>query len=304
MLRRLKIFISFFLLLNSSIGISQDNTDNDNTESAGKQKHWKIGMYVGSYFANKYTASAYDGYGYNIDGIRNSSFETSYMYEKIIMEYGGYNGYGTDQIAVALNVNHGEWNFTKDDMPINMHYRPAFIFGINGRYSVDKVNAIELNMNFAKLTVNGNFTISTLPPPGSTQINNSIQTFGIIGGEQRLMTQLGYCRILGNNENLNFLVEGGMNMTYARFSSNQILINNLKIDLTAFYDNQGVQANYTRKPVGFGLGAYAGIGLNLSANDDYTIQLVYNPSLEGIKIVSNSTLKWQHAIALRAYYNF
>ncbi len=82
------------------------------------------------------------------------------------------------------------------------------------------------------------------------------------------------------------------------------MINNLKIDLTAFYDNQGVQANYTRKPVGFGLGAYAGIGLNLSANDDYTIQLVYNPSLEGIKIVSNSTLKWQHAIALRAYYNF
>jgi hypothetical protein len=304
MLRILKNSFLFLLLMNVSSAMSQDNSDSDNTENTGPQKHWKIGMYVGSYFANKYTASAYDGYGFDITGKRNQTFESSYMYEKIINEYGGYNGYGIDQIAAALNVNHGDWFFTKDDMPVNMHYTPAFILGIEGRYSVDKKNAVELNMNFAKITANGNFTITTRPPTGSTQINNSIQTFGIKGGEQRLMLQLGYCRLLGDNENLNFLIEGGMNVTYAKFSTNQILINTLKIDLTGFYDFQGIQANYTKKPVGFGLGAYGGFGLNFSSSNSYTVQLVYNPSYEGIKIVENSKLKWQHAIALRAYYNF
>ena len=304
MIRSLKYAALFFLLMSASVSKGQDNTDGDNTAPAGPTKHWKVGMYIGSYFANKYTASAYDGYGFDIDGHRNTTFESSYMYEKIVNEYGGYNGYGTDQIAVALGVNHGDWTFTPNDMPVNMHYTPSFILGIEGRYAADKKNAIELNMNFAKLTVAGNFTISTVPPPGSTQINNSIQTFGIKGGEQRLMFQAGYCRIIGNNANLNLLVEGGLNITYAKFASNQILINSLKIDLTGFYDYQGIQANYTRKPVGWGLGAYGGIGLNLSANDNYTVQLVYNPSYEGIKVVENSKLKWQHAIALRAYYNF
>ena len=307
MLRPLKYFTFFLCLLKIATANAQDDTNGD-IETPAKQKNWKIGMYMGAYFANKYTASAYDGYGFDIDGKRINDFEYSYMNEKINKEYGGNYatiGYSpTDQIALALGVNHGEWSFTKNDMPINMHYTPAFIFGLEGRYSVDNKNAIELNLNLAKVTCAGNFTITVVPPSGSTQINNSIQTFGIKGVEQRLMLQLGYCRILGDNENLNFLIEGGMNFTYARFGKDEILINTLKIDLTGFYDYQGLQANYTKKPGGYGLGAYAGIGFNLTMSPNYTVQLVYNPSYEGIKIVEDSRLKWQHAIALRAYYNF
>ena len=109
MLRLLKIFLFLTLLSIVSAGISQENIQTDNPETMGKPKPFKIGMYIGAYFANKYTASAYDGYGYDIDGIRNATFETSYMYQKIINEYGGYNGYGVDQIAQALKVNHGDW---------------------------------------------------------------------------------------------------------------------------------------------------------------------------------------------------
>jgi hypothetical protein len=304
MQRFLKITSVILLLMTSSLIKAQDNTDGENTQPERPLKHWKVGMYIGSYFSNKYTASAYDGYGYDINGKRNAAFEDSYMYEKIINEYGGVFPGTTDQIAVALGVNHTDWFFTKDDMPVNMHYTPAFILGIEGRYSVDKKNAIELNLNFAKLSISGNFTISTLPPAGSTQINKSIQTFGIKGGEQRLMMQVGYCHLFGDNENFNFLLEGGLNITYAKFAKDEILINSLKIDLTGFYDYQGVQSNYTRKPQGWGLGAYAGAGINISTSDTYTVQLVYNPSYEGIKIVENSKLKWQHAIALRAYLNF
>ncbi|HLC83227.1 MAG TPA: hypothetical protein VJI69_05315, partial [Bacteroidia bacterium] len=172
------------------------------------------------------------------------------------------------------------------------------------RYSVDNKNAISINLNVAKLSLSGNFTITTRPPTGSSQINNSIQTFGIKGGEQRLMIQVGYNRIIGNNEKANFFVEGGLNMTYAQFDKNEILINNLHIDLVAFYDYQGIQSPQTRLPRGMGLGAYAGGGINLTMGEKFTVQLMYSPSYEGIKIGNNPQLKWQHSIGLRAYYNF
>ncbi len=303
----MKNFIKLLLflpLLNSNLLFAQENSEAETTEETGKQRSFKIGFYVGSYFANKYTAGAYDGYGFDINGVRNTTFETSYMFQKIIMEYGG--GYGQlDQIAQALGVNTtADWLFTKDDMPTNMRYTPSFMFGLQCRYSVDKKNAISLNLNVAKLKVSGNFTFTTRTPTGSSQINNSIQTFGIIGGEQRLMIQVGYSRILGNNEKANFFVEGGLNMTYSQFDKNEILINNLRIDLTAFYDYQGLQSPQTRLPRGMGFGAYGGVGVNLTAGEKFTVQLLYIPSYEGIKIGDNPKLKWQHSIGLRAYYNF
>jgi hypothetical protein len=230
------------------------------------------------------------------------------MYGKIINQYGG--GYGqTDLIAQALNVNPRNssspgWDFTKNDMPVNMRYTASFLFGLQCRYSVDPKNAISLNVNASKLNVSGNFTISTTPPTGSSQINNSIQTFGIKGGEQRLMIQIGYNRLFGDNETINFFAEGGLNMTYSQFDKNEILINNLKIDLTEFYDYQGIQAGYTKLPRGMGFGAYAGVGINIAMGEKFTIQLIYNPSYEGIKIGDKQMLKWQHSVGLRAYYNF
>ncbi len=283
---------------------AQENTEGEPTDSTGKQRSFKLGIYVGSYFANKYTAGSYDGYGFDLDGKRITTFENSMMYEKIVNQYGG--GYGqVDQIAQALGVaSTADWTFTKDDMPTNMRYTPSFLFGLQCRYSVDNKNAISLNLNAAKLSLSGNFTMTTRPPSGSTQINNSIQTFGIKGGEQRLMIQIGYNRILGNNEKANLFVEGGINMTYSQFDKNEILINNLYIDLLEFYDYQGIQAGYTRKPRGMGFGAYGGVGVNITMSEKFTVQLMYSPSYEGIKIGDNPKLKWQHSIGLRAYYNF
>lgn len=303
----MKNFIKLLLLLfilNPAVSLAQENTEGETTEETGKERSFKLGIYVGSYFANKYTAGSYDGYGFDMDGVRNTTFEKSWMYEKIVNQYGG--GYGqVDQIAQAVGVaSTADWSFTKDDMPTNMRYTPAFLFGLQCRYSVDKKNAISLNLNAAKLSLSGNFTMTTRPPTGSTQINNSIQTFGIRGGEQRLMIQIGYNRILGNNEKANFFVEGGINMTYAQFDKNEILINNLQIDLLEFYDYQGIQAGYIRKPRGMGYGAYAGFGVNITMSEKFTIQLMYSPSYEGIKIGDNPKLKWQHGIGLRAYYNF
>ena len=107
------------------------------------------------------------------------------------------------------------------------------------------------------------------------------------------MIQVGYNRIFGKNEKVNFFVEGGVNMTYSQFDKNEILINSLHIDLLEFYDYQGVQAGYTKLPRGMGYGAYAGGGINIAMNEKFTVQLMYSPQL-----------KWQHSVGLRAYYNF
>ena len=300
-------FILLILLLLSSIrGFSQVNEISDSDEVIQSQTGKLLtGMYVGSYFANKYTASTYNGYGFDIYGNRNT-FLNSFMYQKIKNEYGG--GYGQyDQIADAIGVDQHQWEFNESDMPFNMRYIPAILVGFNFRYATDKNSAFLFNVNGTKLGVEGNFTITTLRPALSANPvnNNNIKTFAIKGGEQRLQFQLGFQRILGDDDKLNFFVETGLVGTLTKFDKNVIYINNLQIDLTYYVNQTFYQApGPTRKPVGFGLGAFAGLGAHLTMSPKFTVQLLYTPSFEKANIGTNPKLKLQNAIGLRAYYNF
>jgi len=304
-----KIFPLVLLLIISINGISQENQDNDNevTLSNHSKKGFRLGLYIGSYFANQYTAGIYDGYGFDIDGNKNN-FENSFMNQKINIQYGGKGYPGqVDQIGQALGVDPtGQpWTFDESDMPINMRYTPAFLVGLNTIYSVDEKNAILLNLDASKLKIGGNFTIVTPPTANSTQINNSIKTFAITGTEQRLLFQFGYQRILGDNDKMNFFVEGGLMATIAEFSKNEIMINTLRIDLTSYNNSTLFSTSVLfKKPIGTGFGAFAGVGTNITINPKYTIQILYNPTYEKINIGASPRLKFQHAVGLRAYYNF
>lgn len=291
----------FITLIASQFIFSQESQDESET-TIYNSKGFNIGLNIGAYFPNKYTASLYDGYGFDIDGKRNS-FENSFMYNKIIMEYGG--GYGqTDYIAQALGVAHGEWTFNESDMPANMRYNPAFLIGLLGRYSVDKRNAIIINLHGSKINVSGNFTITTTTSTSINQIPRNIQTFAIRGAEQRLLIQFGFQHLFGENEKFNFFAEGGLNITVAKFDKNEILINDLFIDLAQSYNVAGNPAYVIRRPIGTGYGAFAGLGLNIGISEEFRIQLLYSPTLENVNIVEDAKLKLQHAASLRAYYNF
>ncbi|HEY4799986.1 MAG TPA: hypothetical protein VII99_12975, partial [Bacteroidia bacterium] len=123
-------------------------------------KGFHAGIYVGSLIPNQSTSGLYDGYGFDSIGVKNN-FYRSFMYRSIVMTYGGGYGYGfPDQIAQALNVNHGDWNFDQTDMPVKMKYSPAVSVGLHMLYCIDKKNAIILNTNTTKLTLTGNFTIT------------------------------------------------------------------------------------------------------------------------------------------------
>lgn len=294
------------LLCNCGIR-AQDDAPDSTVAPRTEEKGFHLGLVVGTYFANKATASLYDGYGFDINGVRNN-FPNSVMYNQIVNYYGGGNG-GVDYIAQALNVNHNEWSFNESDMPVNMHYNVSFQVGLNMRYNLSKKRAVILNVNGTKLNVNGNFSITTSIINNGIQGLPNIHPYAISGSEQRLSFQLGYQYIFGEDEDkFNLFVEGGFNLVLAKVSKNQAYINGqggtITIDLLNAY-NQAPYYYYRAKYfTGVGPGAFAGLGVNVDINPKYKLQLLYSPSYDVIRLGPAPAFKLQHSIGLRAYYNF
>lgn len=311
MIKCLKISLAILLLIvfNFHPAFSQYEGEDDPNDPANFKRHkgLHVGAFLGGYLPNKYSAANYDGYGFDLDGNRNT-FENSWINQKIKYQYGGYYPGQEDQIAKALGVDPGadpkEWTFDKTDMPTNMKYQFGFLFGLNTQYLINKKNGIVLNANFVKLNVTGNFTMGTKPASNSSQINQAIKTFGIVGAEQRVLFQLGYQRLLGNNQKTNFFAEGGVNVTSSRFEKNEIQINTLTIDLASNFNqvNNPSVTYYIRKPSKTGIGAFAGLGLDLVIGRKVLGQIVYQPTFEKINIGVDPKLKLQHSAGLRIYY--
>jgi hypothetical protein len=265
------------------------------------ERGFHIGFSLGALFANNATASLYNGYGFDRDGHRND-FAHSFMYEKIVNQYGG--GYNQpDQIAVALNVNPGEWKFDESDMPQNMNYNVAIQVGFQSRYTLNKKEALLLNLVASKLNITGTFTITTPNSQPIGSLSGNIRTFPINGGEQRLVIQTGYQRILGDDPTFNLFIEAGPSLTLVKFDKNQIKINDLQIDLTSGFSQPGFTQSGARIMTGIGLGAFGGIGIDVNTNSKWTLQFLYSPSYELINIGEGPAYNLQNALGLRAYYN-
>ncbi|MFM7768020.1 MAG: hypothetical protein ACKO9S_09205 [Bacteroidota bacterium] len=301
-----KVLIAVGLLSLSQITPMQAQSDEDYEEYAVySRKGLAMGLYLGSYFPNKYSATLYDGYGYDLEGNKRD-FLNSWMYQKINDQYGknAPNFGGIDQISQALGVQSDQWFFDDDAyMPVNMRFKSAFSIGLNTRISKDGKNGVLINVNVSSLKAVGNFTIKTTPPPGSTQINNSLQTFEISGKEQRLHIQAGFQHVFGPEEGIQFFLEGGLHATLAKFVNNQIQINDLVIDLTEEYNNNAGDIYFTgKKPIGLGFGAFSALGFDVNTSGPWDLQLAYSPFLEKVNIGWEPKLKLSHSVGLRCYY--
>jgi len=297
----LKTKILFPLLfVNSSLVFSQEETTPRSYER--KEKGFQFGLFLGAGFANKHTAKLYDGYGYDETGKRND-FIKSLMYRRIVIDYGGGNGQ-PDLVAQAVNVNPGEWSFDETDMPINMKYNPAFSASLLVRYCFDKKNSLLLHATSVRFSLSGNFTIViTTPPVGPQQPGaQNIKTFSITGSEQRTSFQFAYQRMLGDDDRFNVFIEGGPSYTMTRFLKNQATINNLQIDLAAYYYGPQYAEYHTKILKGIGFGGFAGLGMNFNIGSKYSLQLLYNPSVEKVAIGENQKPALQHSLGMRAYY--
>ena len=298
----MKYFFLIGILFISFSGEAQTEEESTLPKKHRRGKPIQAGLYLGSLFANKYTASIYDGYGYDLDGHKND-FLNSFMYRKIYIEYGGGNGQ-PDQIAQQLNVNPGEWAFDQTDMPVNMKYNPAFLIGFQGRFETSRTTAILLNVNAAKLTLNGNFTLQLLTAPiGPVQPNfQNLQVCSIMGTEQRIVFQAGLQHIFGKDEVFGLILEGGPVMTMVKFVDNSIIINELHINLMTFYDQYGYEIYKAKNLTGIGFGAFAGMGINVKTESRWILQAVYHPSVEKVPLGEYQSPKIQHSLGMRAYY--
>jgi hypothetical protein len=304
------LFVSVFIIGSvTSVHAQRDDDDYDEADREADE-YWAedgrkglyAGIYLGAFFSNPYSARLYDGYGFDLDGNPNS-FANSFMNRKINFEL-AQQSFGGDQVAEQLGVAPGEWNFDESDMPTNLKYNIAFAFGLQGRYHLNNNDVFLFNMNFMRLTVNGQYTITTSSsaPVGELLPQNAVRTFGIRGQEQRIMFQIGYQRILGNNETFNWLIEAGVDLTLSKFEKNEAQLGNLVIDLTTFYNQFGFQDIAARNLTGAAVGAFAGFGGQVEAGDKWVMQLVYNPLFQKVALGTDTKYGLHHSVGLRAIY--
>ena len=299
----LRTSLLVLLLLIRSKSFAQSGTDEDVPDKPQRMRpieRFQFGLYLGTYFANSYTANVYDGYGYDIYGLRND-FTNSFL-NRAIYYNSGINGQ-KDNIAQQLGVQPGEWSFGESDMPVNLTYNVAFAVGFNGRICINRRDAIIFNVNASRINASGNFTITLTNPNPNAQAPGYVnyKTFNITGREQRLMFQVGLQRLLGDIGKFNLFIEGGLTSTLAKYDNNVIVINKLTVDLASFYNQAGVVSYRPSILTGIGLGAFGGIGVNMTANRNTVVQLVYNPTYETIKIGADPKLALQQYIGLRVY---
>lgn len=283
---------------------AQDDEDVTSNPHSSKRSKLRVGLYLGTLFPRDKPASFYDGWGYNMDGIRNG-FDSSLMNIRINRDYGGNLTGQHDYVADALGVNHGDWTFNESDMPSEITYSVAFVLGAHVGFSLGEKNSILFNFSTAKLTANGAFTITvinTSPQPQQPGYQD-IRTFGIEGSEQRFVFQLGYQHVFGEEGGFDFFTEGGPVCTFSKFLKNQIAINNLIIDLGSYYDQPQYGEFKKQNLTGIGLGAWGGLGFTTGYDARAIVQFVYNPSLETIAIGPNPSISLQHYLGLRIYYN-
>ncbi len=308
------LFLAFIFVTAALSAFSQDD-DSDKPPVKKSRKGFHMGLGMGAYFANSTTANLYGGYGFDIYGNKNTTFASSAMNQMINIEYGGGQpGYPSgypDRISPLLNLNRSDWSFDTTDMPSKMKYNIAYMLGVQFNYCFDEKNAVILNVNACQLTISGDFELNINTPiigstlPGYTQF----QTCPILGQEERLSFQPGFQRMLGDNPQFCFFIEGGPIMTFAKFQKNQIIINgaagngNLTIDLLTYYNNIGYVTQAARNMTGIGFGAFAGLGINMDLNQKWTMQFLYNPSYERINLGQNAPLSFQQEIVIRGVYN-
>ena len=111
---KLKYFFLIIGLLASFTKLEAQEYEPSERDTTGQSafiphKGFHAGLFVGAFWANKYTAYLYDGYGFDQNGQRNT-FNNSILYNQIVNVYGGANG-GVDYIAKIINVNHSYWYF-------------------------------------------------------------------------------------------------------------------------------------------------------------------------------------------------
>lgn len=200
-----------------------------------------LGANIGLYFANKNTAQYYNGAGVNgVDSVINHS-------------------YNYPQIREKLN-----YDFRLAELPTKMRYNPSLLFGLNARYSI-KNFGIFANFNITKLKTKDIFTIEVLDP-ANTLSEKIYRQETISGSEQRAIIDLGFNYIFKSKGIVRPFIELGVNINDTKFLDNKISIEGLDFNIVNYY-----YSYYHLEQGGIGIGAFAGLGAEMTFSEFITI---------------------------------
>lgn len=264
-----------------------------------------VGLNLGFYQANHSTADIYGGYGFDRAGARNN-FATSWLNNAI---QGPPTNETRRRTGDAIGVGPNEFSFDESDMPGEMRYRPSFMWGAHLRYNVNPDLGFFIEVNGTSPVTVGEFTVTNLTAtPGQIQ-SNFVNRFQIRGEEQRLIFTGGVHKVIGREKreregkpiSVLPVIEAGFNSTFVSFEENFINLENSGIvDLTLFFQQQGVLVEEARVLTGVGFGGFASGGIQIHLGSDIMVNLLYRASHEHVKLGEWDHRGFQHTFVLRA----
>jgi len=251
---------------------------------------WTVGLNLGMYWGNKYTANFYNGSENNLNNISRIVFDPNYarveIENAINHQYADYVGY--------------EWNFTSGgghksgiEIPYEMSYKISTLIGLYGAYNINRTSRIFVQFNYTRLKTNSAFNIHW--DDGFITQDNFYQC-AIMGEEERYLIDLGFSKEWFVEENISIYTEIAAHINNSRARQNRIQINKLEYSIMNtgynFYDPNGSlnTQNLNIREGGLGYGAMAGVGLRLYFSEFLSIEPGFEIYYNSINLVGDTDI--------------
>lgn len=271
--------ISFAIRSNAQQEASQD-----------MQEGWMIGLHMGVYFANNYTAEYYSGQETNENNI---SFVLNNQYRK-------------QEIVEYFNVQTYTWD--ESDLPQNMKYEPDINIGFLARNNLTDDWGIFFNINYTKLVAKGNFTLQF--DPGQIITEPDMRVFEIYGVEERTNIDIGVHRQFNTlTPKLTYYGEIGININNTKVEESAVQLEDLNYSIVNRYGPGRsyvpglAQTEYNFRLGGIGAGAFGSMGIKYLFSDQLTMNAGLTSYFKYINLTDYKSFTIHWAPYIRVMYN-
>ncbi|NVO01693.1 MAG: hypothetical protein HXX09_03245 [Bacteroidetes bacterium] len=271
------VFIIFLFLFTNSL-IAKSPIYKGELKLGGKDTlksavlGWHFGVNIGMYFANKQSASFYNGSG------ENSVYRT-------IIE----NTFINDEIRRVLHYN---FSFDSTLLPKNMKYNPAINFGFLAGFNFQKNAGIIIEFDYSKLKASDYFTLA-IDSFNSTS-DPSLKKCTITGTEERININIGIHRTFGKLSKTMPYINAGINFNNVKVIDNKIQIENLSYSIV-----NPTNSYYNIVQGGLGFGVMGGVGLQFILGQSMIVDLGGNIYFSKIKLGTDPRFALHESVYLR-----
>ena len=199
---------------------------------------------------------------------------------------------------MCFSNDYFKYNYAVEEIPQNPTYKTAFNIGLHAGVYVSKINTIYIDINYASLKFEQNFTIA-IDDPVNQSIQPTYEQFPIFGKEKRININLGTQLSLYNESKTNLYWSIFGNFNSIELERNYIIINGREYEII----HSNPQLPYVA-PGGVGYGLGSGLGIKNKLTDNIKADLTYN--LYYIKTKMNQNIQgfgMSHGIMVRLIWN-